>query len=77
MQHFPDDSAFPATSLHFEGAPPDLSEVELLEAFSRHFQSWVNRWLVAGKALSSGKCRTLAPMPRIRQSSIPSAPLRR
>ncbi len=48
VQHFPDDSEFPATSLRFEGAPPDVSEVELLEAFSRYFLSWVNRWLDDG-----------------------------
>ncbi len=48
VQHFPDDTAFPATSLRFEGTPPDVGEVELLEAFSRHFQSWVNRWLDDG-----------------------------
>ncbi len=42
--HHPEDRAFPATSLRFEGAPPDVGAVELLEAFSRHFLSWVNRW---------------------------------
>ena len=50
VRHFPEDSTFPATSLHFEGAPPDLSEVELLEAFSRSFQNWANRWLDDGFA---------------------------
>jgi BirA family biotin operon repressor/biotin-[acetyl-CoA-carboxylase] ligase len=50
VRHFPEDSAFPATSLRFEGAPPDLSEVALLEAFSRHFLNWVNRWLDDGFA---------------------------
>ncbi len=47
---FPEDAAFPATSLSYEGAPPDISEVDLLEAFARHFLSWVNRWLVDGFA---------------------------
>ncbi len=50
VRHYPEDSAFPATSLHFEGASPDLSEVALLEAFSRYFLNWVNRWLDDGFA---------------------------
>jgi BirA family biotin operon repressor/biotin-[acetyl-CoA-carboxylase] ligase len=45
---FPEDTDFPATSLRFEGAPPDLDEVDLLEAFARHFLAWVNRWLEDG-----------------------------
>ncbi len=45
---YPEDTDFPATSLHFEGTPPDVSEVDLLEAFSRHFLSWVNGWLDDG-----------------------------
>jgi BirA family transcriptional regulator, biotin operon repressor / biotin---[acetyl-CoA-carboxylase] ligase len=45
----PPDAAFPATSLREEG---DLeSTVEgVLEAFARHFLSWVNRWLDDGFA---------------------------
>jgi BirA family transcriptional regulator, biotin operon repressor / biotin---[acetyl-CoA-carboxylase] ligase len=45
----PSDTAFPATSLREEG---DLeSTVEgVLEAFARHFLSWVNRWLDDGFA---------------------------
>jgi BirA family biotin operon repressor/biotin-[acetyl-CoA-carboxylase] ligase len=50
VQSFPEDSAFPATSLRFEGAPPDVGVVDLLEAFSRYFLSWVNRWLDDGFA---------------------------
>ena len=45
---FPEDTAFPATSLRFEGCPPALDEVTLLAAFGRHFLSWVNRWLDDG-----------------------------
>ena len=47
---FPEDSEFPATSLRFEGAPAEVTEVAVLEAFSRHFLSWVNRWLDEGFA---------------------------
>ena len=45
---YPRETAFPATSLRFEGAPAELTEVVLLEAFGRHFLSWVNRWLEEG-----------------------------
>jgi BirA family biotin operon repressor/biotin-[acetyl-CoA-carboxylase] ligase len=48
VKSFPKETAFPATSIHFEGAPPSLSEVDLLEAFCRHFLTWVNRWLEEG-----------------------------
>lgn len=47
---YPEDTDFPATSLRFEGTPPDVSEVDLLEAFSRHFLTWVNAWLDDGFA---------------------------
>ena len=50
VRHFPENAGFPATSLHYEGTPPTVTEVELLEAFSRHFMSWVNRWLEDGFA---------------------------
>jgi BirA family biotin operon repressor/biotin-[acetyl-CoA-carboxylase] ligase len=45
---FPEDAGLPATSLRFEGAPPDLDEVDLLEGFARHFLTWANRWLEDG-----------------------------
>ncbi len=45
----PDDVAFPATSLHAEGCGP-VTVVEVLEGFSRHFLTWVNRWLGDGFA---------------------------
>lgn len=48
VKAFPKESDFPATSLQFEGAPPSLTEVALLEAFGRHFLSWTNRWLEDG-----------------------------
>ncbi len=48
VKSYPEDTTFPATSLKFEGSPPNLSEVEVLEAFSRHFMSWVDRWLNEG-----------------------------
>lgn len=47
---YPEEAAFPATSLRFEGAGPEAGEVPLLEAFGRHFLSWVNRWLEDGFA---------------------------
>ena len=47
---FPEDAAFPATSLNFEGAPPEVDAVALLEAFARHFLNWINRWLEDGFA---------------------------
>jgi BirA family biotin operon repressor/biotin-[acetyl-CoA-carboxylase] ligase len=43
----PAETAFPATSLHHEGADEVTVEM-LLEAFARHFLSWVNRWLDDG-----------------------------
>ena len=48
VRSYPSDTPYPATSLHFEGAPPALGPVILLEAFSRHLLSWVNRWLEDG-----------------------------
>jgi BirA family biotin operon repressor/biotin-[acetyl-CoA-carboxylase] ligase len=45
----PSDTAFPATSLHEEGAAEATVEA-VLEAFSRHFLNWVNRWLDDGFA---------------------------
>lgn len=50
VKSFPQDTEFPATSLHFEAAPPSLTEADVLEAFSRHFLTWVNRWLDDGFA---------------------------
>ncbi len=47
---YPEDTEFPATSLHFEGTPKTVTEVELLQAFSRHLLTWVNRWLDDGFA---------------------------
>lgn len=47
---FPPDTRLPATSLHFEGCAPDVTAVDLLEAFGRHMLSWVNVWLEDGFA---------------------------
>jgi len=47
---FPTQARYPATSLHFEGCPASVTAVELLEAFSRHCLSWINRWLDDGFA---------------------------
>lgn len=43
----PSDAAFPATSLRNEGAD-EVTVEALLDAFARHFLSWVNRWLADG-----------------------------
>lgn len=46
----PKDARLPATDLKFEGAPPSVEAVDLLESFSRHFMTWTNRWLDDGFA---------------------------
>ncbi len=48
IHSYPEETAFPATSLRFEGCPPAIGPVDLLNAFSRHFMAWVNRWLEDG-----------------------------
>ena len=48
IRSYPDGGEPAATSLHFEGAPARLDSVVVLEAFGRHFLSWVNRWLEDG-----------------------------
>lgn len=48
VKSHPEDGAFPATSLKYEGAPPSVTVEALLEAFARHFLNWVNRWLEDG-----------------------------
>jgi len=44
----PKEARFPATDLKYEGAPPTVDAVDLLESFSRHFMAWTNRWLDDG-----------------------------
>ncbi len=46
--HFPKETDFPATSLRFEGCPPEVDDVALLEAFARHFMTWTDTWLEQG-----------------------------
>jgi len=46
---FPREVDFPATSLSDKGLDPPLPSV-LLEEFTRHFQSWLQRWRMAGFA---------------------------
>ena len=48
IKTFPKDSETPATGLHFEGCPSSVGESDLLQAFARHFLSWVNVWLEDG-----------------------------
>ncbi len=50
VKSHPEGTEFPATSLCYEGADPELSEVDLLQAIARHFLAWVNRWLDEGFA---------------------------
>src|SRR3546814_7891820 len=47
---FPRETRVPASSLHFEGCPPDVTAVDLLEAFGRHLLAWINLWLDDGFA---------------------------
>ena len=47
---FPPDLEPPATSLRFEGASAEVTPERLLEAFSAHFMSRVNRWMDDGFA---------------------------
>ena len=46
---FPREVDFPATSLSNEGLDPPPPSV-LLEEFTRHFRSWLQRWRMAGFA---------------------------
>lgn len=48
ISSFPAKATVPATSLRFEGCPEDVTEIQALEAVSRHLLSWVNRWLEDG-----------------------------
>ncbi len=49
VQHHPEDTEFPATSLRFEGAP-DVTVEALLERFGLYFLDWANRWMEDGFA---------------------------
>jgi BirA family biotin operon repressor/biotin-[acetyl-CoA-carboxylase] ligase len=44
----PDDTAFPATALHWESAGRDVGPEDLLEPWAKHFLTWVNRWVDDG-----------------------------
>lgn len=46
----PKEARTPATDLRFEGAPPAVDAVDVLESFARHFMAWTNRWLDDGFA---------------------------
>src|SRR3546814_783928 len=47
---FPRETRVPASRLPFEGCPPDVTAVDLLEAFGRHLLAWINLWLDDGFA---------------------------
>ncbi|MFQ5993873.1 MAG: biotin--[acetyl-CoA-carboxylase] ligase [Acidiferrobacterales bacterium] len=49
VQNHPEDMDPPATSLVAEGTP-DATDAALLEYFTRHFLSWINRWAEEGFA---------------------------
>jgi BirA family biotin operon repressor/biotin-[acetyl-CoA-carboxylase] ligase len=44
----PDDTAFPATALHWESAGRGIGPEDLLEPWAKHFLTWVNRWVDDG-----------------------------
>ena len=44
----PDDTAFPATALHWESAGRGIGSEDLLEPWAKHFLTWVNRWVDDG-----------------------------
>jgi BirA family biotin operon repressor/biotin-[acetyl-CoA-carboxylase] ligase len=46
----PDDTAFPATALHWESAGRGVGAEDLLEPWAKHFLTWVNRWVDDGFA---------------------------
>ena len=46
LQHYPDNTEYPATSLAEEGQ--FILSTKLLEAFSRHFMDWTRRWVDTG-----------------------------
>ncbi len=48
VSSFPEETAFPSTSLQFEGAPASLTAADLLQAFARYFLSAANTWLEEG-----------------------------
>jgi len=49
VQHYPEDTEFPATSLRYEGAG-DVTVEALLGAFALYFLDWANRWMEEGFA---------------------------
>lgn len=44
----PEDTAFPATSLLEVEGEIEFDRIDVLEGFSRHFLSWINRWAEDG-----------------------------
>ena len=44
----PDDTAFPATALQWESAGRGIGPEDLLQLWSKHFLTWVNRWMDDG-----------------------------
>ena len=47
IEHFPRNTEYPATSLHFEGVT-DIDPLELLSAFTRYFKRWFDIWKSEG-----------------------------
>lgn len=67
VQHYPEDTEFPATSLRYEGAG-EVTVEALLEAFGRFFMEWANRWLDDGfpPVAAAWKARALGIGKKIR-----------
>lgn len=47
IEQFPNNTEYPATSLHFEGVT-DIAPLELLSAFTRYFKRWFDIWKSEG-----------------------------
>ncbi|MBK1697678.1 biotin--[acetyl-CoA-carboxylase] ligase [Rhodovibrio salinarum] len=59
----PDETAFPATALHWEGSGHGVAVEDLLAPWAKHFLAWVNRWLDDGFAPLRRQWLTYAHQP--------------
>lgn len=69
VRSYPEHVEFPATSLEYETGVK-FATTDILEAFGRHFLSWVNRWLDEGfapvRAAWRSKAHSLGKRIRVR-----------
>ncbi|HSE78975.1 MAG TPA: biotin--[acetyl-CoA-carboxylase] ligase [Alphaproteobacteria bacterium] len=69
VRSHPENVEFPATNLEFETGVK-FATTDILEAFGRHFLSWVNRWLDEGfapvRAAWRSKAQSLGERIRVR-----------